>query len=250
MPCSRPVFLAIFIFVLAFGFTPSSACASYAQFRETAFTVGDGNGVGMLTVIRGDGLDDAISVDYATSDGTAVAGQDYVATTGTLTWAIGDASSRTIAVPILRHDRSAGSEALNVQLSGANALGTILAVVTIVNDITIPTTSIFHFKTFGGNPLDAIVTNADGQFNASGYSAASAGVKTQGIEVTVVDNTYDTNGFLGFSGTIDFPSPPGQIDLTVAPGNYVGHGGDRPRHLAAVDPRYQHDAMAGAPSGL
>ena len=41
-----------------------------------------------------------VTVDYATSDGTATAGADYTATSGTLTFAAG-ASSQTVAVPVL-----------------------------------------------------------------------------------------------------------------------------------------------------
>ena len=41
-----------------------------------------------------------ITVDYATSDGTATAGSDYTATSGTLTFAAGD-TSKTIDVAVL-----------------------------------------------------------------------------------------------------------------------------------------------------
>ena len=41
-----------------------------------------------------------VTVDYATSDGTATAGADYTATSGTLTFAAG-ASSQTVSVPVL-----------------------------------------------------------------------------------------------------------------------------------------------------
>jgi hypothetical protein len=40
-------------------------------------------------------------VEYSTSDGTALAGVDYVATSGTLTWMDGDISDKTFTVPIV-----------------------------------------------------------------------------------------------------------------------------------------------------
>lgn len=43
----------------------------------------------------------AISVDYATSNGTATAGSDYVATSGTLNWADGDTSEKSFQVVLL-----------------------------------------------------------------------------------------------------------------------------------------------------
>ena len=41
-----------------------------------------------------------VSVDYATSDGTATAGEDYTATSGTLTFAAGE-TAKTVSVPVL-----------------------------------------------------------------------------------------------------------------------------------------------------
>ena len=42
-----------------------------------------------------------VTVDYATSDGTARAGSDYTATSGTLTFPQGSASSQPVRVPVL-----------------------------------------------------------------------------------------------------------------------------------------------------
>ena len=53
-----------------------------------------------MTVNRTGGSSGAVSVSYATADGTAVASSDYSATSGTLQWADGDASSQSFAVPI------------------------------------------------------------------------------------------------------------------------------------------------------
>ncbi len=53
-----------------------------------------------LTVRRNRGTAGAVSVDYATSDLSAEAGSDYVAATGTLDWAAGDMSDRTITVSV------------------------------------------------------------------------------------------------------------------------------------------------------
>ena len=43
-----------------------------------------------------------MTVDYATSDGTAHAGTDYTATAGTLTFGAGE-TSQTITIPILNN---------------------------------------------------------------------------------------------------------------------------------------------------
>ncbi|MFC1759404.1 Calx-beta domain-containing protein, partial [Planctomycetota bacterium] len=54
-----------------------------------------------------------VTVDYATSDGTAtVADGDYVATNGTLTWGVGDASSRFVIVTANGDERTEFDEHL------------------------------------------------------------------------------------------------------------------------------------------
>jgi hypothetical protein len=59
----------------------------------------------------------AVSVDYATSDGTATAGSDYTATSGTLTFAPGELT-KSIAIPILDDNIfENGNETFNLTLS-------------------------------------------------------------------------------------------------------------------------------------
>ena len=75
-----------------------------------------------------------VTVDYATSDGTATAGADYTATTGTLTFAAGE-TTKTVAVPIIDDVIADNGETLNLTLSNASgaSLGDSAAVGTIRN---------------------------------------------------------------------------------------------------------------------
>ena len=66
----------------------------------------------------------AVTVDYATVDGTAVAGRDYTATAGSLTFAPGE-TSRTIAVPILSDNLAEGAERFSLQLGQAGPAATV-----------------------------------------------------------------------------------------------------------------------------
>jgi endoglucanase len=72
-----------------------------------------------ITVNRSSGSSGAITVAYATVNGTAVAGTAYTATSGTLSWASGDATAKTFAVTISNSPAFSGTEAFSVQLSGA-----------------------------------------------------------------------------------------------------------------------------------
>ena len=57
-----------------------------------------------------------VTVDYATSDGTAVAGSDYTAASGTLTFNAGD-TSQTVQVTVLTDSEDESQETLTLSLS-------------------------------------------------------------------------------------------------------------------------------------
>ena len=99
-----------------------------------------------------------VTVDYATSDGTATAGADYTATSGTLTFAPGDVAT-TVSVPILDDVHDDGGETLTLTLSNASnariADGT--ATGTIANSDPIPQAWLARFgRTVGDHVVDAI----------------------------------------------------------------------------------------------
>ena len=101
-----------------------------------------------------------VTVAYATSDGTATAGDDYTATTGTLTFAVGE-TSKTVAVTVLADAHDDGGETLTLTLSNASgaALGDAEATGTINNDGPIPAAWIARFgRTVADQALEAIET--------------------------------------------------------------------------------------------
>src|SRR5262249_17482611 len=70
------------------------------QFRAASYSASETQGTATITVTRTGGSDGAVSVNYATSDGTARAGSDYTAATGTLNFAAGE-TSKTFTIPVL-----------------------------------------------------------------------------------------------------------------------------------------------------
>jgi hypothetical protein len=108
------------------------------QLAATAFNVNENAGTVTVTATRTGGTDGAVSVSFATSDGTALSPADYAAAAGALNWASGDAAPKTFQVAIVDDGFVEGSEIFNVALAnpqGGATLGAIAtAAVTILDD--------------------------------------------------------------------------------------------------------------------
>ena len=101
---------------------------------------------------------EAVTVDWATVDGTAKAGQDYVASSGTLTFAAGE-TDQAIAVTVLDDAHDEGAETLALRLSGAVGaeLADAEAIGTIVNSDPMPRAWLGRFgRTAWEHTLDAV----------------------------------------------------------------------------------------------
>ena len=87
----------------------------------------------------------AVTVDYATSDGSATAGDDYTAKSGTLSFAAGE-TGKTVSVPIGDDNENESDETFTVTLSNASGavLGTASATGTIENRHVVPLTASFE----------------------------------------------------------------------------------------------------------
>ena len=109
---------------------------SALQFSVSAITVHEAAGTVTLTVTRSGANMDAATVDYATANGSALAGSDYTATAGTLAWGAGDGTAKTITVPIAADAQVEPNEVFTVVLGnpvGANLGSAKTATVTIFN---------------------------------------------------------------------------------------------------------------------
>ncbi len=95
------------------------------QFSATSYTVDEAAGTVTITVTRTGGDAAGVTVQYATSNGTATAGSDYTNSTGTLTFAAGE-TQKTFTVPILVDAVLEQEETFTLTLSapGGGTLGT------------------------------------------------------------------------------------------------------------------------------
>ncbi|EIT69419.1 hypothetical protein WQQ_30010 [Hydrocarboniphaga effusa AP103] len=98
-----------------------------SKLRLTSDTVQakEKKGSAVFKVNRSGGVAGTVSVRYQTSDGTAIAGQDYEATSGTLEWADGDNSQKQIMVPIIDDALVEDVETFTMTLSDVTGDATI-----------------------------------------------------------------------------------------------------------------------------
>jgi hypothetical protein len=91
-------------------------CSSQLQLSATNYNVNEGDGGTTITVTRTNSSDGTVSVEYATSDDTATAPDDYTQTTGTLNWSDGDDADKTFTIDINNDSEVESDETLIVSL--------------------------------------------------------------------------------------------------------------------------------------
>ncbi len=190
------------------------------QFTAASYTITEAGLQATITVRRTGSTATAVSADYATSNGSATAGGlDYTATTGTLSFAIGDATE-TFTVPITNDSVAEPSENVILTLSNpgpANAavLGTLKSATLTITDndqavqwsLAAPTVAeaapkaILTVKRTGGTTGTATVDYAVSGGTASGggtdYGLPSGtltfaqGVASKTLSVAIVNDVLD-----------------------------------------------------------
>jgi hypothetical protein len=96
------------------------------QFSVGSINVQEDLGVLNVTVLRQGGSIGPLTVDFATADGTAIAGQDYTSASGTLSFSDGE-TSKSFPIPIIPDGATESDETFTVALRntpGLEALGT------------------------------------------------------------------------------------------------------------------------------
>jgi hypothetical protein len=148
-----------------------------------------------------------VTVNYATQAGTAAAGVDYLATSGTLTFAPGE-TSKTISVRVIGDRLAEPDETFFVKLSGARNAKTDAAyatgVVTIVDDeprITIG--GVASYRADSGTTPFTFTVNLSAAYDQAVTVNYAAG---DGTAVAGVD-------YLAASGTLTFA--PGETTKTI-----------------------------------
>ncbi len=147
-----------------------------------------------------------VSVQYATADGTAVAGTNYLATSGILTFAPG-VTSMTVPVTILGATTVEPTSTFSLNLSNPtnSTIGIAKGIATILNAVPAPT-----FSVTGTSVVQPQSGTASAVFevtlSAASTSAVTVNYATQGVTAIAGTDFTPTSGLLTFpAGTTVLP---------------------------------------------
>jgi hypothetical protein len=149
-----------------------------------------------------------VTVEYATADGSALAGSDYTATSGVLTIAAG-ATSATLAVPVLGDTVDEDDETLTVTLSWPSGaeIADGQAVATIADNDGTVTLSV----------SDGRVTEATGSAVSAAFTVTLSAASSQRVTVsyaTANGSAVAPGDYAQVAGVLTFPA--GATTRTVA----------------------------------
>ncbi len=198
---ARRLGAAAVLLVCAIVFAGQAAADENQTLSITGVTVSEAAGTATFTVSLSDGTDPSATVDFATSDGSATAGEDYTDTSGNLTVPAG--SSATIDVPILNDvlDEPGENFAVNLSNPVGAVIGTASATGTITDNDATPTLAITG---------PATVNEDDG---TATYSVAITGQSASTVSVSAVTSNGSASARSDYTG-VNAPLSWGSGDTT------------------------------------
>ena len=191
------------------------------QLSSQNYSVNESGGSVLITVTRIAGSIGAVGISYATSNGSATAGSDYTSTSGTLSWADGDYTGKTLQVPITNDALDEPDETFTVMLSGPTggaALGSPSSAIVTITDDDLLTVTVAA--------TDAIATEAGptpGTFRIS-----RTGSTTSGLSVYLMMSGTAVNGsdYNTITSPVTIPAGALYMDITLTPINDSTYEGD------------------------
>ena len=164
------------------------------SFSASNVTVNEADGTKSITVTLSRVATVPVSVRYATSNGTAISGSDYTASSGTLNFAIGE-TSKTFSIPIANDLTLEPTETILLALSSPSgaSLGSVPTSTLSIVDNDVPSVS-FQIAT---KSVTEATTSASFTVLLSGASsqsitvryALSGGTATSGADFSPVNGT-------------------------------------------------------------
>jgi len=161
-----------------------------------------------LTVSRTGGQTGPVSVSFTTVNGSAAAGTDFTATSGTLTWIDGDIAPKTITVPLLNNPAIGAAKTLTMQLSSP-VNGSLGGVSAETVTLTEPPFQAWQYAQFGANANTAAIAgdsadpDGDGLPNLVEYLLGSPASNHQDVPPAVGTKVIGGTSYLTLTFTRD-----------------------------------------------
>jgi len=197
------------------------------QLAATAYSVTEDGEKVLIEVTRAGGNVAQVGVNYETTDVTAQAGQDYVPSSGRLTWVSGDSQPQTLAIPIKEDKEVENTETFQVRLTmieGNASFGTPSeTTVSILDDDTTeckpPIIDCVYVNT--GTLQDPKITQSG---TVSGGQLGGA-ITNEGIieDVTLLPNARVQGGSIRGRITGDPAKPAILLGVNIAPDTILSH---------------------------
>ncbi len=181
-------------------------------FFNTAVAVDEDAGTVSLTVKRQNGSDGAVSIDYSTNDGDAVAGSDYTANSATLTWTDGDSADKIITIDITDDATEEPDENFTVTLDNVTGGAT------------------------AGSTSATITINGNDHYGTIGFLNASATVDESAGTLTLIVKRIDgSDGAVSVDFATTDDSAQAGNDYTANSGNLNWADGDSVDNTITID---------------
>lgn len=218
-------------------------------FSAASMSVPENGGSAKVIVLRTEGTDGTVTIQYATADGTAIAGKNYVAQAGTLTFNPGEII-KSIAVPLIDDQTYSGPTQFKVTLSnpaGAAIAAVTTSTVTINDDEKPPVLSIVTppasvqegdagqvdipivVKLTGSTSLPVTVNWfwGEGDFGSShnGQLLFAPGETQKTVTVSYLANTTpepDRVITMGLGNPTNATAPGGPVKITIVDDDFAG----------------------------
>ena len=173
------------------GSSGAVTSTSTLQFSASSATVAQATGTVSVMVTRSGSTSAAASIAYATSNGSAVAGTDYTAASGTLNWAAGDNAPKTITLAISTATMFSGTRTFTVDLSNPDSGSTIGSPTAITVSITggAGTSGTFGIKV-SGNQFVSTQTGKAVQIVGVNISGLETGYNTRWTQFQTAGSAF------------------------------------------------------------
>jgi glucose/arabinose dehydrogenase len=225
---------------------------------DTQVTVNESGRTANITVVRTGGSAGVATLDYTTLDGTARAGSDYTARSGTLTFADG-VTSQVISIPILEDTLVEGNEVFSVAVdrpTGATLRAPRTGQITIVDNDAPTGQFVLDFPNFADvsrlqlNGSAASTSNvlrlAPNTQNSAGSAFFKDALSFDSNSSFQTQFQFRLNGGQGSAGADGFTfmlqNAAGGAGTLGGVGGGLGYGGTGPKSLAIKFDTYDNGA--------